>query len=372
LAGFLAEAGREALFMYDAAEAAADELCRRAIAMAERIGDHQTQAEASITLALYIENRGGFNDSIRMLESVIPFCEVHGLLESAARAHHNAGWGLVYCSIDVQAGFQHELRAAELSRSTGNSDMMFMCLHYAALAFVLLGNITSLESVLSEFLQASTAPEEQIRLFFENINHRLHYYRGEWTKALEYQRTSLLQLRYQKMLQDIAGMNKLLAMTHLELHRFGDEGELSEAERVLLENLEFWTADIWAQVQLVAVYSLQDRFDEAHELLVEISQAPTVFRLQAETDLTLAERRWDQAASTAQSLINLMQSAGNRWYWARRLIDLGDIYSQREQPGDLERARETYQQSLEMFSEMEAAGYIQALNERLQSLPLAD
>jgi DNA-binding SARP family transcriptional activator/tetratricopeptide (TPR) repeat protein len=370
LAGFLAEAGREAFFMYDAAEAAADELCRRAIAMAERVGDHKTQAEASITLAMCIENRGGFEDSIRMLESVISFCEVHGLLESAARAHHNAGWGLVYCSIDVQAGFQHELRAAELSRSTGNSDMMFMCLHYVALAFVLLGNITSLESVLSEFLQASTTPEEQIRLFFENINHRLHYYRGEWTKALEYQRTSLLQLRNQKMLQDIAGMNKLLAMTYIELQRFADEGVLSEAEMVLVENLEFWNADIWAQVQLVAVYSLQNRFQEAHALLAEIDKAPDIFRLQAKTDLALAERCWDQAASAAQSLLKLMQSAGNRWYWARRLIDLGDIYSQREQPGDLERARATYQQSLDMFSEMEATGYIAVLHRRLQALSL--
>lgn len=248
--------------------------------------------------------------------------------------------------------------------------MMFMCLHYVALAFVLLGNITSLESVLSEFLQASTTPEEQIRLFFENINHRLHYYRGEWTKALEYQRTSLLQLRNQKMLQDIAGMNKLLAMTYIELQRFADEGVLSEAEMVLVENLEFWNADIWAQVQLVAVYSLQNRFQEAHALLAEIDKAPDIFRLQAKTDLALAERCWDQAASAAQSLLKLMQSAGNRWYWARRLIDLGDIYSQREQPGDLERARATYQQSLDMFSEMEATGYIAVLHRRLQALSL--
>ena len=36
----------------------------------------------------------------------------------------------------------------------------------------------------------------------------------------------------------------------------------------------------------------------------------------------------------------------------------------RNEPGDLDRARETYQQSLEMFSEMGASGYIEVLEGR--------
>ena len=40
----------------------------------------------------------------------------------------------------------------------------------------------------------------------------------------------------------------------------------------------------------------------------------------------------------------------------------------RNEPGDLERARETYQQSLDMFTEMGAPGYIKVLEERLGDL----
>ena len=40
----------------------------------------------------------------------------------------------------------------------------------------------------------------------------------------------------------------------------------------------------------------------------------------------------------------------------------------RNEPGDLERARETYQQSLDMFTDMGAAGYIKVLEERLEDL----
>jgi hypothetical protein len=40
----------------------------------------------------------------------------------------------------------------------------------------------------------------------------------------------------------------------------------------------------------------------------------------------------------------------------------------RNEPGDLERAWETYQQSLDMFTEMGAPGYIQVLEERLKDM----
>ena len=73
----------------------------------------------------------------------------------------------------------------------------------------------------------------------------------------------------------------------------------------------------------------------------------------------MAERRWDQAAHLSPCFdpyANRLQVT--RWEQARALIDLGDIYSQRGKPGDEGRAREGVQQSLEMFGEMEAGGYV--------------
>ena len=40
----------------------------------------------------------------------------------------------------------------------------------------------------------------------------------------------------------------------------------------------------------------------------------------------------------------------------------------RNEPGDLERARDIYKQSLDMFTEMGASGYIKVLEERLANL----
>ena len=90
-----------------------------------------------------------------------------------------------------------------------------------------------------------------------------------------------------------------------------------------------------------------------------------MYRLSAEAELARAEGCWDDAVSKCKALIDIYQAGGYRWNWARRLIDLGDALVGRDLPGDREQAEQAYRQSLEMFTEMGAPGYIQVLEERL-------
>ena len=53
---------------------------------------------------------------------------------------------------------------------------------------------------------------------------------------------------------------------------------------------------------------------------------------------------------------------------ARKLIDQGDAYVSRSKPGDQEMAQETFQQSLDMFTEMCAPGYFKVLEEQLRNM----
>jgi DNA-binding SARP family transcriptional activator/tetratricopeptide (TPR) repeat protein len=370
LARLLAEAGRTAFFMH---EAAAEEQCRRAIQMAERLGVPEAQAEARITLAMMIDDRyGNYTQTIQMLEEVIPFCETHGLWFSAQRAHINLGAWLGRYAIDIHSAYQQYLQAAELARQVGDIDQLFFCLENVAEGYLVFGNLAPIESVLANFLQQSTATKEQIRRFFEekcsSTRVRL-IYRGEWVQACETFRTLLENSREKQSFQNIAFNYFYLGYAQIELHCLTGTGDLAEAEAALVENLEMKEAVHISQTRLVKVYSLQGRFSEAHALLVELFKAPLKYRLEAKAIHALAERRWNQAASLTLKLIDLLQTTGFRWEWARALIDLGDIYAQRNQPGDPERAREAYQCSWDMFTEMEAPGYIQVLRQRLQSIP---
>ena len=350
-------------------DAVSDDLCRRAIEMAERVGAPEAQAEASITLALRAPGvHGRFDDSIRMLEEMISFCETHRLWYSAARAHTNLGAFLAGYDLDYHSGYHHHLQGATLFREIGDVDGMFFCLENLRDVSINLGNLSSLETTLAEFLYESTASEARIRPFLEDTSKELYFYRGELTYALEDARARLAESRSRNEIQNIAIHNTLLALIQIEQHRLSGSGDLSEAEAAVLENFELWDRTLVYQTQLATIYSLQGRFAEAHVLLADVYKAPPILRIGAKTIHAMAEGRWNQAASAVCSLIKLFPPIGARWDWARWLIDLGDIYAQRNQPGDLRRARETYLQALEMFTEMGAPGYIQVLEERLRDV----
>jgi len=149
--------------------------------------------------------------------------------------------------------------------------------------------------------------------------------------------------------------------------------DIREAEASLQENIEIMQRQITSRFLLVILSSRQGRFTEAHERLAEvikdlnqpISKGHEVCRFQAEAELARAEGRWEEAVSKCQAVINIYQPGGYRWRWARQLIDLGDTLIGRDLPGDREQAQQVYRQSLEMFTEMGAPGYIEVLEERL-------
>jgi len=195
------------------------------------------------------------------------------------------------------------------------------------------------------------------------------------------------EIRQGTFLQSIVGRNFEFAIAVLELSRFGLTNELSAAESVLKENIDIGVALLLdSKFLLVEVYlqqgrisSAQEQFTIAQDRLSEAARETNLFRVlraNAELQIALAEDHWDKAVEASRTSIEIYKNCGHRWGWARRLIDLGDALVGRNQSGDLKRARKTYQQSLDMFTEMGAPGYVRVLEERLadpgQFLPGTD
>ena len=164
----------------------------------------------------------------------------------------------------------------------------------------------------------------------------------------------------------------------LELNRFGSMDDITEAEYWLKEILEIDTKIAQSHYLLSTVYARQGRFTKAHNQIVQPMEDRTIkgeensrivaSRAMAEAELAMAENRWTEAEDACITAIDVFQSCGHKLGWARQLIDLGDAFIGRNEPSDMERARETYQQSLDMFTEMGAPGYIKVLEERLGEL----
>jgi tetratricopeptide (TPR) repeat protein len=369
-ARLLAEAGRVALFRKETDQIMP--LCQRALEMAERLDEMEVYVDAKITIAIHVDD---IRERISILEEVIELAEASGLLRSAARAHINLSNYLTY--VDINSTLRHLLQAAEISRQISEIDMMMFALNMLAIYYPELGELDTLEEKLADFLRTSTMPESRENEFWLEVRRQLMIKRGEWEPAVEATRKRLEVFRERSDIQQISHTNSDLVEIILEMNRYGKQDDLSEAESALRENLELDFYHKSSLSKMVIIFARQGCNAEARDYLTksldnhshdENDLDYNVLRLDAEFELAFAEEHWSGALAASESLIKIFENSGQRWNWARMLIDLGDALAARNEPGDLERAKETYQQSLDMFTEMGAPGYIKVLEERLENL----
>ena len=370
-ARLLAEAGRIAFFVI--ANEQVITLCQRALDMAERLGYIEVQIDANITLA--IQNHD-IRESISILEDTIKLAEANKLLRSASRAHL-ARASYMVVNIDVDIPLQHSLKAAEYSREIGDNEGMMFSLNQVHRKLIELGEMKTADNAIVEFASQSIVSDSRVESFLQDSRMYLLTSNGDWLQAANAYRKYLEKLREEKKYQLIYFRNLDLVKTLLELNRFQESDYLFEAELALSENIEIkWEeSDVFSMMAIICVRKnhvseardwLARSFDsndyDNHDLLQE------VFRSRTEFEIAYFEEQWDLAIAAGEYSIELVQKVGHCWEWARRLIDYGDALAGRNEPGDLERARETYHQSLDMFTEMGAPGYIKVLEERLENL----
>jgi hypothetical protein len=123
--------------------------------MSQRLGILEVEVEASITLALRMEN---IDEIITIMRKVILMTESNGLLRTASRAHIGLGWYLETFLIDVNSGLQHYLRSAEYSRRIGDTDSLMFVLSNIYETYIALGELKTVENKVTEFLRGIFVP----------------------------------------------------------------------------------------------------------------------------------------------------------------------------------------------------------------------
>jgi tetratricopeptide (TPR) repeat protein len=373
-ARLLAEAGRMAFFCnFD------DEVlpyCQRASEMAERVGEMEVVADTRITLALFDEYQP---KAIKDMEEMVDFSNEHGILSSALRAHLNLGYLVAESLVDLDVAKHHTLQAIEISNQIGEIKSLGILYGNACESMIWMGELNRAEQTNNEFFSKYPVSGTRMYYYFHRTRAQLLFTRGEWKKAKNEFQTICEEIRQSTFLMSIAGINFLIANSILELDRFGSVTDLSKAESALKENIDVGgRLSLDSKFLLVVVYLHQDKMSAAKDqfALAQDGFSPAardnnLFRVlcaNAENELALAEGHWDKAVEASRTSIEIYNNCHHRWGWARKLIDLGDAFVGRNEPGDLERAREAYQQSLDMYTKMGAPGYIKVLEERLGDL----
>ena len=81
-----------------------------------------------------------------------------------------------------------------------------------------------------------------------------------------------------------------------------------------------------------------------------------------------AEQRWDQAFNAFRAVITRTINSGRRWHQARATMDLASAYLARGEAEDVDQVCRLLQNSLTIFEEIKADGYVKIVQERLSKI----
>ncbi|MGC9320549.1 MAG: ATP-binding protein [Armatimonadota bacterium] len=389
LARLLHETGRTAHFAHQPYETIAT-YCRQALEMAQRLGLVEVELESVITLNMANPNA---DEAICALQEAATRAESHGLLGIAARAHFDLAYTYEHCEMEdgYAAASEHRLKALELWGRAGDIPQVLFGLHALAWNYTFAGRGPELPALIAETLDDVSVPERLARETRLDIEMPVLFWKGDWAQILTLSRQSATEARRRGDLPAVVYFNSGIDTASTVLADMFGQGDLCEAEAAVRENTDLIEenpllgARALHVLRLARVKALMGQTEEAQRLLNEgeallcerdgpgfspsdTKKGEDMLR-SARMRLARAEGRWNDALAIAESNVDRRRRTGDRMRQAYALFVVGDCLHERNGPGDQERARQAYQQSLALFNEMESEGHAQAVRQRLASLP---
>jgi tetratricopeptide (TPR) repeat protein len=348
--------------------------CQRALEMAKRLNDVELQAEILATLGLAYAGARQFDASIAALTKAVKLAESAGLISSAGRAHHNLGGRLVYSMGDLQAGRDHLLRGVEFDQRAGTPTIQFYSLSITTLPFFFLGDFVAVEKMLPRLRQLleTVADPESYQLWLRTVEALLLRYRGDLSRSVQILTACHEEARQQSNIPWRFYVAPTVAKTLLEL------GQWQEAQLVLTHFIEVYDwlpGGATARCLLSTVAVHQGRTADAHRLLAEVQRFErqlTPFEEEnlrlAEARMATAEGRWPEAVTAFESAADIQDRIGKRWYRAQTLREWAEAHAARNEPSDLDRARELLREAQAEFEALNVPRYAAQVSERLRAL----
>jgi len=380
LAALLHETGRACLFNakdMNQPPVEAGDYCRRGLALAERFGLIEIQAECLTTLALTLGQ--GTAEAQVLLKQAIDLTEPIGLYSAASRAYFNLAGGELDMGHDVRAGIAHMRHAGELYRRTGQHIQALDVAVLVADYTLTLGDFGDVDQTLREIRrEAQALPQaEYLDLAAQTLEADLLGYRGEWERALE----RLSEIHERSPLH--ANRSPYLKTQRLHLSRAIAKMELGERSTAIQE-FEAVLADespdshdrVAPLCLLALLRSGTGEFEAAERHLAEARRSAgdrpkllaPLFLHWATGELHFRRGQRDDALRHYEEALSTTQQFPVHWLEARLREEYATVLLARANPGDRERAAAQLAQAQRMFEALKAPRYAARVQARRAAL----
>ncbi len=367
-----------------ASRAEAEPYAKRALEMAERLGNVDLQVLTLTTWSIFAPSS---EEATAMTARAVELAEEHGLLLSGQRAHrylanHLRGRG------KRDQELEHFSRSADLARQAGHTAAQILTLCELVLSLVLLGDFGRAEKTISQMRTLLGDLSEPTRSTALVLLAELDYLgqRGEWVACAHQARDVRASLRERGAAREMARAAIWLGWAIVEPERLGiatDTCEWQEAEEAMAEATEIfgrsslpWIS-IATRAQWGSLCILQGRLPDARRLLAEANAKASALHSLSwtgghlqwlEAMVAAYAGNWAEAMDWYEAACMTLEDTGARWWRTRVLLDWAKAHVTRGNPGDRQRAAELLREAQEAFEEMSVPRYAAIAEERLLEL----
>jgi serine phosphatase RsbU (regulator of sigma subunit) len=358
----------------------ADQFCRHALEMAERLGAVEVQADTLATIGLLPNTPP--EEAVAALEKAIEISEANRLLRVAIRAYINLSTGRRGLFGDNLAALEYIKRAVEIARRRGVPQEILLTEGSLLWMYFDLGELAEVERILPQIekILVELPDPDAAETDINQMKACLSVLRGDWQAAFDWMRFYLKEATRRGDLQAQFNASSFLAVTLLEYDCFVEAPDWSEVEQLLRDAIDIGERGIGESIgprcRLSIAFARRRDFQEAwrwfnearSKIVVRSSIWQELFLLMAEAELARAEGRWDDAIAAYQKQVEIHSRTHQRLDWARALHNLAEMHTLRGEAEDLLRAHSLFNLALDLYKSMGAPVYIRVVEERLLSL----
>lgn len=385
IAYLIHETGRAYLFHNQPEKARA--YSEQALEMAKRLDAYEVQAEALATIGILPTVKP--EQAIAALEMAVKISESNNLYGSASRAYINLA-AVTENLGEVKRARDYRKRAIRLGNKAGGVADELMINQAIANASLWLGDFKDAELLIEQMRQSSRQKDAYLEnntlnlLFLEGHFFRL---KGDFSAAIEIFTDLIDRSRQANDLARVFQANRALAEVNIESILLGedsvDQSKIDIALSMISETNPSESGDstsenVATQYLLSTLYSLDGNFDKAENALEAANfiynNQPVMqdrfLMMLAQARLETAQGNFGKALKNLGESEKMLEKMEGRWWRARIWLEMGDSHLKRNEPEDIDQARNFLRESLTEFRDMGVNYYPEVIIEKLRQLKL--
>jgi len=344
----------------------------KALELAKKLNELEIIADSYLTLGAIILNSGDWKKAIECNERALKIALDNSYMETAVRAYNNLAVALPYEECERSFGCLE--KGFELARKAGVIFWISWMGTNLAGWYLSMGNMNKAIPLAEESIALDRKAGNLTHLSFSlDILGFIYQILGEWDKSEQFYMEALSNSQRLKDRQSIAASHAFLGWLYYDKGEYTKAREFFEKWYDIVGKAGAKIGQMWSSMFVVFAYAELGEIEKAKNLVDNLRK----FAFEVEDKwliacadnagamLFRAQKKWKESIELFEKALQEYEALNTkRWdvyIFARFLCDYAQVYLERGEEGDREKAFNLLNQALELFQKLDAKKEIERI-----------